>query len=441
MGGEITVQDLGSQRYQVTLIAYRDTVGVPIVALASLDFYGPQNQYFSSSVAYDTIISGNRLPMYPYGVEVYLYTDTVTLPAYGRWDITWTNCCRNSAIQNLATPLTDAMTLQTSIVTDSLAPNSSPYFLVPAAIFLPLNTPWQYNPLPFDTDGDSLHWSIDQPLKGVNQYCAGYVNPPSDTSNPFRIDPLTGTLSWTANSLGNFVASVLVSQYRNGKWVGEIRRDMQFIVITAHHGFPTWTNLHSIPVDSNQNFSLNLEAGKPFNLEILAKHTDSTRNVYLGAFSEIFGLTQSNASFIQTKNSGSAKGKLSWQPTQTDIRKEPYKVVLRLSDNFFTDDKVVLLTVSKTIGLEEKPIMPDVSLYPNPAKDVLFINVQNTQSQKIGISVYALNGTRVHYSNEIQSNGASNLYALGVEHFAKGAYVVKITGSEGLSISKMVMID
>jgi hypothetical protein len=42
------------------------------------------------------------------------------------------------------------MFLQTEVTVFDTTSNSTPWFLVPASIFLPANTPWQYNPLPFD---------------------------------------------------------------------------------------------------------------------------------------------------------------------------------------------------------------------------------------------------------------------------------------------------
>ena len=44
---------------------------------------------------------GGLLPFYPYGVEVYFFMSTITLPGPGEYTISWHQCCRNAAIQNL----------------------------------------------------------------------------------------------------------------------------------------------------------------------------------------------------------------------------------------------------------------------------------------------------------------------------------------------------
>ena len=59
---------------------------------------------------------------------------------------------------------------------------------------------------------------------------AGYTNPPSVPGGQFSINPVTGTISWTASTIGNFVYTVTCEEFRNGNKIGEIRRDMQFIV-------------------------------------------------------------------------------------------------------------------------------------------------------------------------------------------------------------------
>lgn len=440
MGGEITLQDLGNQEYQVTLIVYRDTVGIPMSTTAAINFNGPNNASFSISIPYDSVISGSLLPMYPYGVEIYLFVDTVTLSAYGQWDVSWENCCRNAAIINLSNPLNESMTLVSSIVTDSASSNSSPFFLVPAAIFLPDSTSWQYNPLPFDPDGDSLHWSIDQPLSDTGVYCAGYITPSSDPSNVFSIDPITGTISWTANVVGHYVASILVDQYRNGIWVGEIRRDMQFIVVPSGQGSPIWNNLASIPTDANNNFAINLVAGEPFYLEMIATHTDPTREVYMEAYSEIFHLPQTNASFIETINATNTVGEFNWEPLSIDRRDRAYQVVFRVSDGLFTDDKTILLNVNSTVGIKASDNNNNIKVFPNPTTDFIYIEIENLEKQSAILDVYSITGKKIISQRTMKVNSGNNIFALETDSWTPGTYIINVHGDNNLSLKQMVII-
>lgn len=441
MGGEITVQDLGNQEYQVNLIVYRDTIGIPMATNALINFDGPNGASFSINIPYDSVISGNLLPMYPYGVEVYYFVDTVTLAGNGKWDIFWDDCCRNLAILNLSAPLNESMTLFTSIVTDTNSSNSSPFFLVPAAIFLPQNTPWQYNPLPFDPDGDSLHWSIDQPLNDTGLYCLGYVTPSSAASNPFSIDPITGTISWEADVVGNYVASILVDQYRNGVWVGEIRRDMQFIVVPTGQGLPLWSNLSTLPTDVNSNYAFNLTAGVPFKLEMVATHSDPTQVVYMEAYSEIFQLPQTDAIFTESINSTETIGELIWQPLGPDFRERSYQVVFRVSDGFFTDDRTVLLNVNTPLTIEESTTSMEIKVFPNPATNLVYLEINHSKDQSAMLDVYSINGKMMVTQKTVQVNSGSNIFVMETESWLPGTYLIHVEGSEGLLINQMLIIE
>lgn len=441
MGGEITAIDLGNGQHVVTLIAYRDTIGIPMTQSAALRYEGPNAQNFTRYVQQDSVISGNLLPMYPYGVEIYLFVDTVTFPTSGRWDISWTHCCRNDAIQNLSNPLSESMYLTTSLVIDSLAPNSSPFFLVPAAIFLPLNTSWQYNPLPFDLEGDSLYWSLDRPLDQKATPCAGYTSPSSSATNPFSLDPFTGTISWTANNVGNYVASILVEQFRNGQQVGEIRRDMQFIVVNPLDTL-NWGNLSVLPKDSNSQISFNLIAGKSFKVEMIAGHSDPNKQLYMQAYSEVLEKGMGNAAFTVAPagQQNQIKGTFSWQPNVMDVRKNPYLLVFRASDGLLTDDKTVKLNVTTRIGLGEYDTGNSIGVYPNPAGEQIFIEIASDEEQEVGVEFYNLNGQRVLSDHILTAIEGKSIFILPLDELPHGIYMLQVKKSDGTVHTQKVVV-
>jgi hypothetical protein len=75
---------------------------------------------------------------------------------------------------------------------------------------------------------------------------------PQDTSGlgTFSIDAVTGDISWTASFIGNYVTTVLVEEYRNGVKIGEIRRDMQLIVLPAWNVRSMFTSIANIPTNA-----------------------------------------------------------------------------------------------------------------------------------------------------------------------------------------------
>ena len=424
MGGDIIVQQLSGLTYLVQLTTYRDTMGIPMQTTATFTFKNSSGTtILTTTTGYDTIISGNTLPMYPYGVEVYFFRDTVTLPSTGTFSVGWSDCCRNGAIQNLSSPLSESMFLQTDFTVDSI-PNSTPFFLVPAAIFLPVNTPWQYNPLPFDPDGDSLYWSISSPLNGWNTPCAGFTIPPGSSANPITINPITGTISWTATTTGNFVFTVLVDEYRNGVHFGSIRRDMQFIVVTPNGQGPQWNV--NIPTDSLGNLHINLVQFSSYQLNVMG-YNPSGAPLYMQAYGEPF-FTQPTPAVFTMQGQGindTVLGHISWSPTAAQVRQTPYILVIRISDGYLTQDLSLVVTVSATVGedvFDSKPFR----LFPNPASSYIQLpaEVENATVMDASGRHYALRKDASGWSVEALPAGAYHLQAFG----PKGEYL----GSEKL---------
>jgi gliding motility-associated-like protein len=97
------------------------------------------------------------------------------------------------------------------------------------------NKPWTHNPGAYDPDGDSLAFELidcqqynpDQMSKPIRT--DGFRNPagPSD----FSIDPYTGIVTWNGpKAVGVYNAAILIKEYRNGKLIGYVIRDMAIFV-------------------------------------------------------------------------------------------------------------------------------------------------------------------------------------------------------------------
>ncbi len=371
MGGEIIAQQISGLQYAIALTTYRDTLGVPMANIANFSIKDSNGTVIMTfSTAYDSVVSGNTLPMYPYGVEVYFFVDTITLPYQGMFTIGWSNCCRNGAIQNISSPLSQSMFLQTEVTAMDSLSNSTPFFLVPAAIFLPVNTPWQYNPLPFDPDGDSLHWDLSFPLNSWNSPCPGFTLPPAAASGPMSINPITGTITWTANTVGNFVATVLVNEYRNGVKIGSIRRDMQFITVQTSIAGPQW-NTGSLPVDALGNIHVNLIQNSSYQLN-LSGYSPSGQTLHVAAYGEPFFTQPNPASFTSTGSgiNDSISAHILWAPSSAQTRSTPYILAVRLSDGYLMQDLSIIFQVSATAGQDESQLLR-AQAYPNPATDYI----------------------------------------------------------------------
>jgi len=123
MGGEIIAEHNGNNNYRILLTMYRDTIGINTDSVQTFNIW--QNGAIISTITTQMDPNANHpifgfqqgtlLPYFPYGVELYFFSDTITLPGAGEYTISWDNCCRNDAIQNLPNPLGTDMRLFTTV--------------------------------------------------------------------------------------------------------------------------------------------------------------------------------------------------------------------------------------------------------------------------------------------------------------------------------------
>jgi len=436
MGGEIVAQHDGGNDYTILLTLYRDTLGIPMSSTQDFTVYDASGSPIITIVsaldptAFHPVFGmpqGGLLPFYPYGVEVYFFMSTITLPGPGEYTISWNQCCRNAAIQNLPNASSNEMQLYTTVTIDAAQPNSTPYFMVKPVVFLPINTPWQYNPLPFDPDGDSLSWSFGLP----NDYdgsmyglpIAGYYDPLSDPSNVLSIDPITGTISWTASVIGNWVYTVLCEEYRNGVKIGEIRRDMQFIVLPSG-SLPGYSNIGTIPsVNGYPQWSIN--SGQSSELRLMASDPDTNETVTFEAYGEPFILSNP-PSFYQepTIHNNEIETVIVWTPTLAEVRTDPYLVVMRLMDGTYMFDEAIFIQVNGPVAVEEHDSNNLGSVYPNPSNNIIHVPVNLNSSGDVTVKIYDLYGKLVFDKEDYFSKG--NHMILIPAELSNGQYILSI---------------
>ena len=455
MGGQIVTSYLGTDslgsHYAVELTAYRDTIGIPMVTSAvfyvsELDTSGNWNSLFSSTVSYDTTSGNLFLPVQSaYGVEVYVYNDTITLPGDGYYSISYEECCRNGAIINMSNPLSESMRLTTYFTSDSLNPNSSASYLSPPVAYLPADTLWSYNPLPFDPDGDSLVWSLVTPL-GLTSMVNGYEYlSDSIYSNPsgiFTLDSITGSLSWSASLVGNFEASFLIEEYRNGAKIGEMRRDMQFIVVPdTLNSMPQVSNMQSVPTNSGGYPYVKINPGQNYQLHLIANDADVNDVLDMEAYGAPFDFSVSPASHSVslTGNGNEIEGIFSWTPDITHISPIPYIVVFRTTDFFFYYDETIQFEVtSEVLSLTNIEGIEISNIYPNPANNKLFIPISLDRSDNVSIEIYNMIGVKISENN--MNLGTGNHVIMKDIDLNSGQYIVVIRDKNGTAINTQQLV-
>ncbi len=268
-GADLTYECVGNNRYVVTLTIYRDCVGA---GMGTTEFIGltsascgvtppniglPRDTFYEASqlcapeLANSACKPGGTLP----GIEAHVYRDTITLPqTCTDWVISWSSCCRNAAITNLA--LNQASFYIEAGINSTIC-NSSPTFTSNPTPYFCAGQCYDYNHGAFDPENDSLRYAMSCPLQGANN-CIPHAAPQTvqqplvtNPANSFVLDSVTGQMSFclAPNQTQIAVAAVTIYQIINGDTMGYVQRDIQMVVLNN-------ANCTS-PVGSNSPLVLN----------------------------------------------------------------------------------------------------------------------------------------------------------------------------------------
>ncbi len=428
MGGQIAGMRIDTFKYAVDLTLYRDTDGIPIATIDVINYAEDSMGVWK----FDTVhnVYADTGAYFINGTEVYHYYDTITFKHYGKFMISWQNCCRNFAILNISNPGGENLYLQTILTVDSIMPNSTPGFLNAPVTLAQKNMYWNYNPLPYDADGDSIAWQLVSPLSyGGISTVVGYTIPRSNPLQPFVLDTITGQISWMPDTIGHFVASFLVSEFRNGVKIGEIRRDMQIIVVedsTNNNGLKFATN--SWNVNAQGYFEVPVLVNKQNTLTVVATDAD---NDYcdLTAAGETFLLTPNPSTLNVVPGNGTVTATFSWTPTMTNLRSKNYLTVFRGDEfhgvNHFLTDLTVGFKVIATDGISTNAEDVYLSVYPNPATDKVLIQFSQQSTVNSQLQVMNSLGQVVLQSNLGTNTGAHNVF-IETSSWPQGVYLVKV---------------
>ena len=311
-GGELLYSWISDSTYKITLKFYRDCNGIPepgSMTCYCLNMCAPilsPNSCFTIILNKVTSISNGQevstgCPGYPStcnggtfpGYREWIYENTVTLPSRcNYWKFYISESARNGAITNLFSPGTQTLYVEATLNNQYAQGNSSPYFTVKPVPYVCMGNPYNYNNGAIDPNGDSLSFSIIQPLSSP-QACNvmapniipfntangtfNLTNNPLSTNNTFNISPITGQISFTPNIQQVAVVSVLVKEWRNGIQIGSVMRDMQIIVKSCTVPTPT-LNLDTISIAGGSWNNGRIEGcgGQPISFCFDAKSSNSS---------------------------------------------------------------------------------------------------------------------------------------------------------------------
>lgn len=240
-----------------------------------------------------------------------------TPPADG-WYFYWSGFSRNANIDNIDNPIADGITLYAKMYDHPSAGSGacydqSPQFGMDPIVVIASGKPYIYNQAAIDPDLDSLRFSLAPPQ---DQYTAGTFNPPTNpgaidfnagysytnptpdaTFNaanvPMNVDPVTGTVTFTSFTQGNYVYCIKVEAYRDGQIISENIRDIQ-IAVPNMGGYNNDEPDVTPPFNGNTSFETEVYAGDVVNFNLDFEDLDalqdgSQQNVTVEGYSSQFG--------------------------------------------------------------------------------------------------------------------------------------------------------
>jgi gliding motility-associated-like protein len=273
VGGEITYKFLKRNGrnidYRFSMKIYRDIYtqnqGAILDPMANIGIFlkGANGVFRAYSTLNVPLKSNNpsiELPKFPcltppsgIGVEEGFYEwDATLLDTNTSYIISYQRCCRNKP-NNILNASTSGSTYYVEITPESQKlDNSSPEFNNFPPILICGGEPLKFDHSAKDAEGDQLVYKLCSPALGGSTtdpaprtprappYSdVSFLRPEYTPENPMggdplvMIDPNTGLIAGTPNILGQFVVSVCVEEYRNGKLLGKIFRDFQFNVVSC----------------------------------------------------------------------------------------------------------------------------------------------------------------------------------------------------------------
>ena len=449
MGGDMSVRHDSGNYYTLTVMVYRDTTQFLLpsgcqIYVYTFDSGAAKYMYDSTTlIPMDSSLFTSLYTMRAFGTEVGYYTMHTQLPK-GRFQFVYQSCCRNPLITNTLNATTENQVFHTEIEIADNGNNSTPRAMLTPVSYFPLNKNAALNPLPYIADADSYVCNLVSPLGTFisNNATSGFASmvgfsaPPASPSGSFSMNPVTGEITWTPNSQGNFVESFQIKEYKAGQLVGSMIRDMEFLIVASGGADSLYFSAQSacqVSPAPSYNYLI-YTAGQPINFQISGGSSDTAENISLNAYGEIFDGTN-QATFTTTGAVNSMSGTLTWTPpvgyTKNVI------VVFRLKGAMFSKDYTLMLRSSAPsdpsgvngVSLEND----DLSVYPVPAVNTL--NVSSHAGKKYDLSVINTLGRK------IWSGRLENEVKINVQEWPKGVYYMQFTGQGNMPVMRKIIVD
>jgi gliding motility-associated-like protein len=317
--GEITYVQVSDLSFEITITTFTYTLSY--ADRPTLDVEWGDNTTSTASR-----ISMLTLPNF-YRRNVYKIIHTY--PGPGDYRIVVQDPNRNAGIKNIPNSVNVIFSISTTLkVNPAMGRNSTPVLLNPPYDKAAFGYVFIHNPAAFDPDGDSLSYKLTVCTRDDGKPIENYTLPPATHS--IRVDSISGDLIWnTPADTGKFNVAMEIQEWRNGKKIGVVVRDMQIEVYNTTNKPPVNSPLRDYCV------------GVGDTIDFIFSATDVNKdNLSLKATSGVFHIASCPATFTKIDSvPGYASARFRWVPCHEAVRNQPYNVIFK-SDDYNADLKL-----------------------------------------------------------------------------------------------------
>jgi gliding motility-associated-like protein len=311
--GEITYVQISDLTYEITLTTFTYTLSQ--ADRPQLDVNWGDNSI--STASRESIL---YLPNY---YKRNIYRIRHTFPGPGVYKIVVQDPNRNYGVRNIPNSVNVVFSISTIlIVNPAMGHDSTPILLNPPYDKAALGYIFIHNPAAYDPDGDSLSYKMAVCTREDGKPIEGYTLPPA--THYIRVDSISGDLIWnTPADTGKYNVAMDIEEWRNGKKIGMVERDMQIEVFSTKNKPPVNSPLKNLCVEAGHPVSFIVSATDPNN--------DS---VFLKATSGIFSLSSCPAHFSGIDSAkGHSSSRFTWTPCFSAVRNQPYNIIFKSDDD------------------------------------------------------------------------------------------------------------
>lgn len=340
--GEITYKYISGTTYEVTIVTYS-------YAPSPADRYELTINWGDNTSA---VLQRNNGPLGQLGyqgeivgpdIKKNLYTGVHTFPGPATYKITLEDPNRNYGIQNIPNSVEVPLFIESDLIINPfIGKNSSPQLLLPPIDQGCVDQPFLHNPGAYDPDGDSLSFRFVACRGAGGENIPGFQLPNQVGANigsTFTINALTGEIRWQNPKMqGEYNIAFLIEEWRHGLKIGYITRDMQITIVTCDNHAPVIAPLNDTCV----------EAGSTLQFKVTASDID-TNAIKLTAAGAPFQIANPAVFNAPFDSLGHNTGTFRWETNCNHVRKNPYPLYFKATDNALPVNLFDLKSINITV--------------------------------------------------------------------------------------------